>query len=868
MQKNSHKIPKIFGWLLNLVTEESDKSHLNGDYEEIYVLLQKNEGKITAYLWIFRQIFKSSILYFSNSIIWSIIMFKNYLKVALRNILRNKMFSFINISGLALGMACFIMILFWVQYEVSYDKFNKNADNLYRITEQLNFSNRTSNIARTPSALAPALFEEIPEVVNSMRYINAPSLMVAYEKNKFYENGIAFADPSIFEMFTFHFSKGDKKSALNNISSIVISEDMAEKYFGKDDPLNKTLNINNKHDFIVTGVLENVPGNSHLKFDFIIPFPTLENMRGEVGIRWSPVLGNWGINFYYTYVQVVNTTDINQLANKILNFIGEHSSISSIKLFLQPVTKIHLHSNLIADFEDNGDIKYVYIFSIIAFFILFIACINFMNLTTARAGNRAKEVGMRKISGAKKAGIIKQFLGESILLSFIAFITALFIVFLFLPVFNNLSGKELSLNILKNPNLFFTLFFTVTLTSLIAGSYPSVFLSSFRPVNILKGSIKFGPKSTLFRRILVVIQFSLSILLIVATLVVHKQLNFIQNSNLGFEKEHIVYIRLRGNTAQYYNSLKSELLKNPNIQGVTASDQLPTNIIYSVTGANWEGKNPDETIEMNFVTVDYDFCKTLNMEIADGREFSKEFQNDRTGAFILNEKASRILGKESPVGKQFSFFGRNGEIIGVVKNFHFATFYNEINPLVLLYSAPGNDQYLITKITGEKISENLNFIGDTWKNIVPSYPFEYNFLNDDFNRQYKAEQRTGKIFNYFTFLAIFIASLGLFGLVSFICIQRTKEIGIRKAIGASVNNIVIILTKEFIILVTIANIVSWPAGYYFMKKWLNNFVFKTNMEIWTFLFSGITAIMITLLTISYQTIKTARSNPADTLRHE
>jgi putative ABC transport system permease protein len=535
---------------------------------------------------------------------------------------------------------------------------------------------------------------------------------------------------------------------------------------------------------------------------------------------------------------------------------------------VQPIKKIHLHSNLVADVEDNGSIKHVYIFSIIAFFVLLIACINFVNLATAYSVMRAKEVAMRKVAGAKKGEIVKQFLGESIFLSSFAMIVAMAIVLLFLPVFNSLSGKDLGFNVTNSIGIFFILVAAAVVTGILSGSYPAFYLSSFQPIDILKGTNKSGTGKTVFRRFLVVVQFSLSVFLIIATIVVHKQLHFIQSSQLGFERDHVVCVRLRGESAQYFQAVKNELSKNPNILGVTAANQLPTNIMYSITGAYWEGKDPKDEVPFNFVTVEYDYIQTLNLQLVEGRAFSKEFQSDRSEAFIINEKVAGMIGKESPIGEAFGFYGRRGRIIGVVKNFHFDNFYNEIKPLVLMYEPPESDNYLIIKISSSAISENLAFIEDAWNKTVPFYPFEFSFLDEDFNRQYRSEKRMGRLFNTFTFLSVFIASLGLFGLVSFIVNQRTKEIGIRRVIGASATDIVKILTKEFIILVAVANIIAWPTAYYFMHQWLGSFVFKTNIQIWTFLFSAGMAFGIALISVSYKTIKAATANPVDSLRYE
>ena len=840
----------------------------SGDLEEAYSELVEESGHIQANTWLLFQIFKLCFGTIRTSIIWRWIMIKNYFKITLRITKQHKEYSLINIAGLALGIACCLLILFWVQDELSFDRFHENADHLYRLVEDLHFEGRTLHIARTPSAVAPALLEEIPEVVNSAIYYPAPSLLVTHGENNFYENGVAFASPSFLEMFTFPFVKGNQDSGLEDLSSVVITAEAAEKYFGRDNPIGKTLRINNKQDFIVRSVLENVPQNSHLKFDVLLPFAALENIGEDAGIRWKPVKGNWGVNFYFSYIQIAENTDIHALESKIVDFIKEHSSITSTKLYVQPVKKIHLHSQLVADVEDNGSIKHVYIFSIIAFFVLLIACINFMNLTTAHAARRAKEVGMRKISGAKRGQIVNQFLGESIILSFFSLILAVCIVLVLLPAFNSLSGKEMTFDMISSASIFLILIGTTVITGILAGSYPAFILSSFQPINILGKSGKSAPKKMVFRRFLVIIQFSLSIFLIIATFVVHDQLHFIQNSPLGFDRDHVVSIRLRGETAQSFPALKEELLKNPQILGVTAANQLPTHIIYSLTGAYWEGKDPENDVLFHFITVDYDFIKTLNLQLVEGRAFSKEFQSDQTAAFILNEKAAEYIGKESVVGEAFGFFGRKGRIIGVAKNFHFDNFYNEIKPLVLVYEAPSSDNFLIAKISGDNISKNVAIMEEAWKKTIPFYPFELNFLDEEFNRQYRSEKRMGRLFNSFTFLSVFIASLGLFGLVSFMANQRTKEIGIRRVVGASVADIVKILTKEFILLVGIANLIAWPVAYFFMGKWLDNFVFRTHVQVWMFLFSAIIAFVIALISVSYKTIKAATAIPVDSLRYE
>ena len=860
--------PHIEEKLLRLLLPESEKLSLLGDYEELYKDLVQRRGRMIANLWYWIQILITTLNVVLDSTKWSSIMVRNYLKIAWRNLHRNKMVSFINITGLALGMACFMLILFWVQDELSYDTFHTYANNLYRVTEQQTFSNQTNHVARTPAALAPALSQEIPEIANAMRFFKAPSLLVTHDTKRFYEPGIAFASPSILSMFTFPMTEGNPKSALKNVSSIVITEKMAEKYFGNENPINKTLTINNQHDFIISGIIQNIPRNSQLRFDFLLPFPALEYMRQDVGIRWQGVLDNWGINFYYTYVQVIESADKSIVEEKIVNFIQEHYGIKSITLFLQPMLKIHLHSNLMGDFKDNGNITTIYIFSIIAFFILLIACINFMNLTTAQFTKRAKEVGMRKIIGASRQRIIQQFLGESMLLSLIAFLIAIFLVITFLPRLNHLSGKEITFSITSNVTILAGIILTFLFTGFASGIYPAFLLSVFQPVHAIKPTMRSGPKNRTFRRLLVVFQFSTSIALIIATLTVHRQLDFIQNSKLGFDREHVVYLRLRGNTAQYYDLLKNQLTQNANILGVTAADQLPTQIRYSLTGADWQGKNSDEDILMNFICVDFDFTETLHIDIADGRSFSNKFPSDRTSAFILNQKAAQIMGKKNPVGESFAFFGRQGKIIGIINDFQFETFYHEVKPLVLLYSGPRNDHYVMIRIPGKNIAEHIKFIEETWKKAIPDYPFDYHFLDENFNVQYRKEQQMKLLFNDFTALTIVIAFLGLFGLISFEAERRRKEIGIRKTLGASVPHIVSILVKELMILIAVANVIAWPMAYFFMNKWLQNFALRTTFGIWIFIISGSAALCIAIITISFQTVKAAIANPVEALRYE
>jgi putative ABC transport system permease protein len=788
-------------------------------------------------------------------------MFRNYIKTAIRNMRKFKGYTFINIAGLAIGIACCILILLWVRDELSFDGFHEKADRLYRVVEQQYYAGgELFPVAVTPAPLAAALKDEIPEFVNAARITLSPRLLIRYGERMFYEDDIALADPSVFDLFSFRLVKGDPETALEKLNSIILTESMAEKYFGDEDPLNKDLKIGNMYDLTVTGVVENAPRNSHLQFNFIIPFEIIK-MAGDP-------LDNWGNNSYFTYVELAENADAATAQEKITGFLQKHLPESSTTLHLQPLKRIHLYSDFTADVPGHGDIKYVYIFSLVALFVLIIACINFMNLTTARSGNRAKEVGMRKVTGAQKADIVMQFLGESMLFAFIAFLFALGLVLLLLPAFNALSGKELSLFTGESIDLLAALIGVAILTGLVSGSYPVLYLSSFQPVAVLKGTLRSGPRGSTFRRVLVVIQFSLSIFLIIATAIIHSQLEYIQNKKLGYDKDHVIYMRIGMNAVRYYEPFKREALTSPDILGIGWSGQLPAYIVNSTSSVNWPGKDPNESILMHNTAVDYDFIETMGMEIVAGRNFSLEFPTDEKEAFILNEEAARLLGEDSAVGKPFTLWDIKGKVIGVVKNFHFKSLNTHVEPLVIRLLKPQPYSFMFIRVRGENITASINYLEKTWRKIATVFPFEYQFLDDYYDRTYHAEQRMGKLFNAFTALAIFIACLGLLGLASFMAEQRTKEIGIRKVLGATVPNIILLMSREFVFLVAISNVLAWPLAYYLMNKWLENYAYHAAINVLFFFVSALIALAIALLTVSYQAFRAASANPIDSLRYE
>jgi putative ABC transport system permease protein len=785
-------------------------------------------------------------------------MIKNYIKVALRNLTKHKGYSLINIAGLAIGMACCILILLWVQDEWSFDRFHKNADNICRVIQDINFSDHSTTWAITQGPLGPSLKEDFPEIINFTR-VTGRRFRLTYGDHSFDEI-LGMADGSIFEMFTFPLTEGDPKTALSDPHSIVLTDEMAKKYFGDENPLGKVLKADDQYDFVVTGVIQEFPRNSHFRYDFLIPF--------IFGRELKYTVDNWRNSQFSTYVQIQEGVPYQKVVQKISDYLYKKPTIEKdANLNLQPLTRIHLFSNYEFD-RPHGDITYVTIFSMIAFFILLIACINFMNLTTARSTNRAREVGMRKVAGAYRRDLVRQFFGESIFLAFIALFFAIGLVVLLLPVFNDLAAKKLSLGISGNIQAFFALMGIALLTGIIAGSYPALFLSGFQPANVLKGTLFSGSKGSTFRKALVVLQFSLTILLIVCTIVVYNQMSFMRNQKLGYDKEYLVYAVLRGDMRQRFDAVKEELLKNPNILDVTSSGSIPT---YGYNFSNslwrWEGQDPDEEILMRASFIDYDYFKTFGMEIIEGRSYSKEFSTDATDALIVNEEAVKVMGMDSPIGKQLGIGDNQAKIIGVVKNYHFRSLKQEIEPLILIL-APENCWALFARLRSEDISQTIGHMEKVWGEFASGYPFSSRFMDEAIDDLYRSEQRIGTIFRYFAILAIFISCLGLFGLASFMAEQRTKEIGIRKVLGATVSNILVLLSKEFAKWVLVANVIAWPVAYYMMNKWLQGYAYRIKIAVWSFVLAAALALAIALFTVSYQAIRAATANPADALRYE
>lgn len=781
-------------------------------------------------------------------------MFRNYLKIALRNIVRNKIFSIINILGLAIGLACFILIFLWVKDETGYDRFHENADRLYRLLQK-DHANPEFIWTTTPTPLGPVLKEKIPEVEAFTRFWFGGSL-VKYEDKIFFEDEIRLVDPYFFHMFTFPFVEGDIESALPNIDAIVLTESTARKYFGDEDPVGKMLNIRDTLDLTVTAIVEDPPKKSHLRFTMLLHINHVPEYR----------LTSWASD-YPTYIMIKEEAKKDTVVRKIEAEWRIMDPGGTDYSDLQPVTEVYLN-------EFGGPFKLilVYTFSVIAILVLVIACINFMNLSTARFTKRAREVGLRKVVGAKRSQLIIQFLGESTIYAFFALIIAWILVELFRPVFNNLTGKEVEIAY-SDPVLLLSLLMILLFTGFFSGSYPAIVLSSFKSINILKGENLSHPGSKTLRNVLVIFQFFISVVLIVCITVVYKQLWYIRNKDLGLNKEDVLVMPFSGVFAPRYDAIKDELLRNPNIYYVCGMSNLPTNV-NSHVGMDWEGNTDDEGIGIDYFMADYDLIEAMEMEMLAGRSFSEDFSGDDSIAYIINESALKRMGIENPVDHPVEFqhpyfpdrFSK-GKIIGVVKDFHHRPLREHIVPLAIRIYRPWYN-YLIVKINPEDIQGTISYIQDIARKFAPDYSFGYSFFEDEINALYAPENKVKNIVIYFAFLSIFISCLGLFGLASFTAERFTKQIGIRKVNGATVKSIVFLLTKEFAKWIGIGLALGCPAAWFIMKKVLMNYANRTDLSWWIFLLTiGLVSIM-GLIAVTHQALKAAWQNPADSLRYE
>ena len=807
-------------------------------------------------------------------------MLKNYFKIWLRNTLRQKWYTFINIAGLTVGMACFILILLWVSDELSYEKFHNKADQIYRVCSGLIQENGSKlEYAITPALWAPTLASEFPEVENFVRFYRYRSeiLVKLEEKDKsFYEGNFYWADSTVLDIFTFPLIKGNPHTALAEPNSVILSESMAQKFFANENPIGQTITYINREtvfELQVKGVMKDVPRNSHFRPDFLASLSTFK--PGTWHYTYN-IPTSWTNLFYKSYILLKKGYDHRELEKKLPLFLQNHigEQAKEFDPFLQPLKSIHLHSDLISEFEPNSDAKYVYIFLSVAFLILFVACINYMNLATARSACRAKEVGVRKTLGSSHAQLVFQFLGESVLTSFLAALVSVPVVEWMLPVFNVLAGKSLSIAYFENSINIFILFAFALFIGLISGSYPSLFLSRFMPVKGLKGRQNIGLIGHYpLRKLLVIFQFSITLFLLISTIVILKQLNLFNEGKIRFDRELVINIPLRGQgAAKSYESFKNEILRNSKIRSATASSHLPFtgNKIgtYRFPGI----LDSESAFESDYFVVDADFTNFFNLEIVSGRGFSKERDGlSESKSFILNERAVRELGvtNEQIIGKQIEdpFWKASGKVVGVVKDFHYKSMHSKVNPLVIKMD-PWFVRFLSLKIHSDDFKNNLSFLKEKWDEFYPASPFSYTFLDNDLNKMYNAEEKMGLIFRYFSLIAILISCIGLYSLASFTTEQRTKEIGIRKVLGASVWDVVVLLCKDFIKLVFWAFLIAAPFSFFAMTDWLQSFAYRTNINVSVFMLSGFLMLLIVWLTVGYQSIKAAIVNPVKSLRYE
>lgn len=797
-------------------------------------------------------------------------MLKNLLKISFRTLRKDKTYSILNITGLTIGITCSLMLLMYILHELSYDRYHENARNIYRVVSNIKETDNAFTWAVAQIPLADELRDNYPEVKNAVRFFGTGRSLYKNGEKQFYEEEFYLADSTTFDMFTYNFLHGDQATALDNPFSIVLTEETAMRYFGEvSSALGQSIQNQQGEEFKVTGVMENVPLNSHFIFDGLISRNTRPDFQGS----W----GNFGVN---TYIHLPGGYDLSKMYTSLDKVIKEKVDPIfeqfgiSIKYELQPILDIHLYSKIQDEAEDGGDISYIYIFASVAAFMLIIACINYMNLATARSINRAREVGVRKVMGSLRRQLIAQFIVESVVLAMIAMLLSLILVYALLPFFNDLANKSLPFSYLLQPTILFSLLGIVIFVGIVGGSYPAFYLSSFNPVTVLKGKLTTKGGNAFFRKFLVVFQFAISIFMLISTLIVFDQLQFMRNKDLGFEKERVVRLSLNEQALREKSQgLLDRLRQTPEVASVGMASSFPGRGIGKLLlkVEDNEGSLTDRGVDL--YSADYDYVKTMGMKIVEGRDFSRAVPSDTTYAVLVNESMVKRMSWDEPIGKKFIFEGGDEEdvekrVVGVVKDYHQNSLYDPIEPLMIMLD-DNNGNVLIRTAEGD-VRQSIEAIERAWKDVFPSYTFEYDFLDADFNSQYKADEKRSQIFTAFSGLTIVIACLGLLGLAAFTTEQRTKEIGVRKVIGATVRHLVMLVSREFFLLVGIGMLVAFPVAWYFTNDWLQNFAYRIDLEgEWpTFLISALLAFVITLITVGYHVVRAASANPVKSLRDE
>ena len=789
-------------------------------------------------------------------------MFKNLLKIAVRHIRKHFGYSLLNILGLTLGISSALFLIIYVSDEISYDRYHENADRIYRVSSKITETDDqfTWNVAQIP--FGPQVVQDYPEVQSFVRFINMPRALYKYEDKEFVEENFYYVDSTLFDIFSYKILRGEVRSAIKDPGKIVLTETAAARYFGDDDPVGKTLTTGD-NTFEVTGVIGDVPFNSHFRFDAVA---ARNNLPKQIG-SW----GNFGV---FTYLLLPHEVDVGAFEAKMQDMYDAHMKTIfgpleiNIEYIMEPITRIHLYSTNPGEPEPTGSITYVYIFGIIALFLVLIAAMNYMNLATARSSGRAREVGMRKVAGSRRAPLVAQFLSESLILTIISLIISVILLLVLLPKFNLLAGKSFDVSILYSPVVIISAIGVILIAGIIGGSYPAFFLSRFSPVTVLKGEITQGSAGSLFRKILVIVQFTVSVIMIICTLVVFRQLNYLKTMDQGFNQENVLTLQLNRGMVNKYPVLKQILLENDNIKYVTSTNtpmgEGSAKVIFNVETDQGMAQRG-----VNFAVVDHDFIDALGIKMVEGRDFQLDMPSDTLLAVVVNETFANRMGWREPIGKKVDVGDENtlrASVIGMMADYHQTGMYNEIESLMLLYRELGNVIYV--KLSGNNIEQTISFIETKWKEVFPDQPFSYTFLKERFNRQFEADEKRGLIFTLFTILAILIACLGLFGLASYMVEQRTREIGIRKVFGANEGVIIRLISKDFLILVTISIIIAVPVAYYFMSNWLQNYVYRTKIGVLLLILAALLTVVITFITISYKAYQAAIMNPASSIRTE
>ena len=787
-------------------------------------------------------------------------MIKSYLLIAFRNIFRSKLFSAVNILGLTFGMASALLIFLWVNDELGVNKFHSKIDRLYRVMENQKYSGgKIFTFEATPGPMAPEVKQKYPEIEMASRWTWQVNPLLQYKDKSFKDWG-RWVDPDFLLMFDFPLVSGDKNTALSGKNSIILTEGFAKKLFGNEDPMDKIVVMDTKDSYQVSGIMKDLPANSSLTFEYLLPFPTYF----EQNRNW---LDSWGNNNIRTFLLLKEGVDVADFSKKFKDEVRAHNKESNTDFFVQHFSEQYLYGDFADGKQNGGRIEYVRIFFIVAIFVLAIACINFMNLSTAQASKRAKEVGLRKVIGALPRQLFRQFMGESFITVVLAAVFAFLIAVLIIPSFNELTGKNLSLNLLdmKIVAIFVGL---IVITSLLAGSYPAIFIAEFKPVQVLKGQLKSGKRASVFRKTLVVVQFVLSIFLIVSTIVVYRQMDYMQNRDLGFVRENLFYSWMEGDMASHFETIRTRLLQSQSVESVTMSNQVPIDVGNSTGSLDWEGKDPDESVLFSNLNVDFDFVQTMKMTMAEGRAFDRNIISD-TVAFIVNEKGAEKFGFESGTAdKALTFQGQKGKIVGVVKDFNFWSLHDAIEPFIMRVEPKPQFGCVIVRAKEGRSAEAIAALEKLAKEYAPAYPYRYSFINQDWDNYYKAEGQRGKVFNVLSGLSILISCLGLFGLSAYSAERRIKELGIRKVMGATVPGLLQLMATEFTVLVMIAAVIGCPVAWYAMTGWLQGYAFHVDVGWVTLVTATFICLFVSLGTILYHSLKATRANPVTSLRYE